>query len=193
MASHYGDLRLVRFEVTGVHGAGLLMHNPAGMARRKETGIGPKVIPSPEEEAEAGCYRLPSGQLYLPTTHFRSAILAAAAGQKIEKKAARLILSAALFAIEESAPLYHPETGHPLREYEIDIRRAVVQRQGISRSRPKLPQWATTVEFQYEPMLLNPEMIQQVFDLAGAIIGVGDFRPSKSGPFGRFSVDLVKP
>jgi hypothetical protein len=191
MADSYGDLKIVRFEVTGMEGAGLLMHNPAGMSQRKEGGIGPKVIPTPEVEAEAGCYRMPSGQLYLPTTHFRAAILLAAAGQKIEKKSAKLILSAGLFAVEEYAPLIDPKTGNPLRDYEIDIRRAVVQKQGISRARPKVPNWQALVAFQYEPMLVNPGIIMKVFDLAGAIIGVGDFRVARGGPFGRFSVELI--
>jgi hypothetical protein len=189
--SAYGDLKVIRFEVTGV-GSGLLMHNPAGMSEPASDKVGPKVIPTPEVEAERGVYRMASGQLYLPATHFRASIIGAASGQKIGKKSAPVIFSAGLFTLEEECPLYDPEDAAPLRDYEIDIRRAVVQKQGIRRARPLLKRWATEVIFQYEPLLLSPENIKSVFNLAGAIVGVGDYRPAKKGPFGRYSVEQIK-
>lgn len=188
-----GGLQLVAYELTGVAGSGLLLHNPAGMSRApEEATIGRKIIPTPEEEAEAGAYRMPSGQLYLPSIHVRAAILGAASGMKIEKKPARQILSAGLFTLSEYCPLFDPETGDALKEYEIDIRRAVVQRQGIRRARPKLPRWACEIEFQFDTLLLNPKIIKDVLDLAGRIVGVGDYRPSKGGPFGRFMAEQIK-
>jgi hypothetical protein len=193
VASQYGDLKQITFEVRGIEGSSLLMHSPAGMSKRRDTGIGPKVIPTPEEEAEAGCYRLPSGQLYLPMTHFRGSILGAASGQKINKKSAKTHFAGGLFALELHAPLYHPETGAALKEYEIDIQRAVVMRAGVSRARACLPQWAALIRFQYEPLLLTPEIIETTLQLAGAIVGVGDYRPQKGGPYGRYVCELSKP
>jgi hypothetical protein len=189
MSETFGDLQYIRFKVTGE--SALLMNSPAKM-KIPSRGISTKRIPLPDEEAESGCYRLPSGQLYLPSTHFYGTILLGASGQKIGKKAAAQIIAAGLFQVEECFPLYDPENGKPIKDYEIDTRRAVVQRAAVMRSRPKVPKWETIVSFQYEPLLLCEETIFSTLALAGRVVGVGDYRPAKKGPFGRFSVELIK-
>ena len=79
--------------------------------------------------------------------------------------------------------------GEPLREYEIDSRRAVVQGQGIIRSRPRFEQWACEFEIIYDTALVtNAQALLPIVADAGARIGVGDFRPEKNGWFGRFAL-----
>jgi hypothetical protein len=185
MSETFGDLKPVVFKVTGQ--SAVLMNSP-GKMKVHSRGIGLKTIPTPEEEAESGAYRMPSGQLYLPSTHFFGAILLAASGQKIGKKSAPQILAAGLFQEEELFPLCCPQTGQPIRDYEIDTRRAVVQRAAVMRSRAKIPAWQATIRFMYEPLLINPEIIESTLTLAGRVVGVGDYRPAKKGPFGRFGV-----
>ena len=76
-------------------------------------------------------------------------------------------------------------------DYEIDTRRAVVQKQGILRSRPKLPPgWNLSFEVNVDddaPAELC-RILPDIFAEAGRRVGLGDFRPEKRGPFGKFMV-----
>jgi hypothetical protein len=190
----------LRFQVTGI--SPLLLHNPAGMQQASAPGIKVKRIPTPEEEAEASTYRLEGGQLYLQSIALRSALIAASKGRKIGKTAAAQVFSAALFTLAEACPLTLPDgtllagkAGEP-HGYVIDMRRAVVQNNGVTRCRPKLPEWQCQVAFEYDPDFLTPNVIEEAFSLAGRIVGVGDYRPrapkgGAGGPFGRFRVERV--
>lgn len=194
--SAFGGLKSVRFEIMQFGELGILQHNPEKLMKPAdaEATISKKAkIPTPDEEAELGTYRLPSGGLYFPTAGFFNGILKAASGQKIEKKSAMSILAAALFTTAEHTPLICPQTGDPIKDYEVDVRRVVINRTAaVMRGRAHIRPWCAHVEFLYEPLLLNPGILTSVFSLAGLIAGVGDYRPEKKGPFGRYSVKLVE-
>lgn len=185
-------MELIRFRVTGI--SPLLMHNPQGMAQRSN-GLGKKTIPTPEDEAEASAYRMDDGQLYLPTTGLRAAMIDGLAGRRIGKLAAGRVLGSSLFVLDERTPLVDPSASTPLRDYTIDVRRVVVQKQGILRARAKVDAWACEPVFEYEPDFLAPAVITEALNLGGKLVGVGDYRPKcpvgKGGPFGRFTAELL--
>ena len=68
----------------------------------------------------------------------------------------------------------------------MDQRRVMVQRAGITRSRPAFNAgWSATFLFQVQlPEYVQPSDLLDVLTNAGRLIGVGDFRPS----YGRFQV-----
>ena len=68
----------------------------------------------------------------------------------------------------------------------------VVQRQRILRTRAMfdLP-WSLKVELDCDDELVDADQLAAWLDIAGRRIGLGDWRPQKSGHFGRFeTVDL---
>jgi hypothetical protein len=174
----------ITIHVEGI--SALLLHNPAGM-RPSEQQLGRKTIPTPEDEAEAGTYRLPNGQLYLPTPAFRSCLVSAGKGRRFGKTAATTIIKGAVFPSDEVTPLITPD-GDPLHDYEIDMRRAVIQRAAVVRCRPKLPKWAADVHFDVDEEFISDTQVRELFAIGGRVVGVGDYRPEKAGPFGRFTV-----
>lgn len=198
-------MAIVDFGIRGTHA--LLMHGTGGMKpveTRPTATRGGKHIPSPAEEAEAGAYRLPSRQLYLPSDAFRSALIDGASGfmmklpGKSRAQSVSKLISVCAFTIDETCPLIDPDTGSALTEYVIDTRRAVVQGAGIMRSRPRIEQWATTVSLEYDPSQINVQALHEYMTLAGKIVGVGDYRPrppqwakGRGGPYGRFAVELL--
>jgi len=179
----------IKIAVEGI--SPLLMNNPQSMTMTGN-GLNSKKIPSPEDEASAKVYILPNRQLYVPAIAFRSAIIDAVTGRRIGKATARRVSGAALFVLEEFCPLVDPENGKPIKKYSIDIRRAVVQGNGVMRARPRIDRWATTMVFEYDPDFLSKENIFEAVELAGKIVGVMDYRPrppkGKGGPFGRFKL-----
>lgn len=181
---------IVVYHITGV--SSLMMHSPKGMsAAEGPKSIGTKVIPTPEVEAESGAYRLKDGQLYIPTAAFRKAILTAARGRRIGKTSAGMVLGGSVLPAEEEAPLTDPVTNEPLKEYEIDIRRVVLNKQGIRRARPIIRKWACGLPLEVDlEMLPNLEILTEVLNIAGKIVGVLDYRIEKGGIYGRFMAAL---
>jgi hypothetical protein len=183
--------RMVKYRFVGV--SSLLTHNPQAM-KPGGKGLGMKTIPTPTAEAEAGLYVDDKGNYYIRPDAFRSAVIGkggSASGRKIGKRTAIQVVSAGVFVVEENAVLVHPDTGKPLKEYVVDSRRAVVQGNGVVRSRPKFPKWATTVVFEVDEDFVTVEQFTELLTIAGKMCGVGDYRVQCKGPFGRFSVELV--
>jgi hypothetical protein len=183
----------IAFRLTG-RPPGLLMHNPAGMRRTQET-IAKKRIPTPEEEAAASAYRAADQTLYVPSDAIRAALIEGGKGRRLGKYYLSKLLTASVFCVDEQTPLRHPRLGTALTEYEIDVRRVVVQRQGVLRARARIPAWQCVATLEYDADFLTPAHILEALNLGGRIAGLLDYRPScpvgKGGPFGRFTAELV--
>jgi hypothetical protein len=178
----------------------ILMHNPAQMrSTSDQPQRGGKRIPSPIEEATAGLYALPSGQLYIKSDCFREAALIAAKDVRDPTQRGRRNMvarfSASVFLTKEVFPIFRPDSREPItsdpKDWEIDVRRAVVQKNGILRARPKITNWACELEFEYDEEIIEPNLIVAIMKSAGKFPGVLDYRVGKKGPFGRFSADLA--
>jgi hypothetical protein len=176
-----GRLRVI---VDGI--SPLLTHNPESMTVVKDAMKGGRV-PDAEVEAEAGVYRLPSGDCGIKGESFRGALLNAAGAWKMKRSSARSRI-AHVVVEEELIPLQRRD-GSTITNYVIDARRAIVQRQGIIRRRPRFDEWSAAFTFQFDPALLpEPKLIVDILQDSGSRIGVGDYRPIKNGWFGRFAV-----
>jgi len=177
-----------KFKITGI--LPLLTHNPAGM-KPATKGPGLKKIPSAEDEAKGGLYENDKGQFCVPSVAFRSALLNGLKFKKIGKKSAISVFQAFVLPVDEFTVLVDPETRKPLKDYVIDTRRAVIQRSGILRSRPKFPIWGCDLQLSIDEDGTEPEMVAENLNIAGSIIGVGDFRVEKKGMFGTFTAELA--
>ena len=174
----------------------LLCHNAAAMARGSDE-IKKRSVPKPEDEAKGGLYLDDKGRYVFPMMGVRNSIIRAAQVQrmKLGKLAASTVLSAALVPVEEFALLVDPKTSQPLTSYVVDTRRAVVQQQGIQRSRPRFNAWALDAAFELDTSMglgNLAEGVLGVLGMAGKFIGIGDFRPDRKGLFGKFSASIVK-
>lgn len=76
--------------------------------------------------------------------------------------------------------------------FRLDVRRAVVGTSKHVRVRPRFDQWALKGTLEVNEPAITPEVLSQLFEIAGQRSGIGDWRPSakKSGPFGRFATGL---
>lgn len=54
------------------------------------------------------------------------------------------------------------------------------------RTRPIFPRWACSVELEYKVDPLTDQNVLNLFAAAGIIVGFGDWRPQKGGPYGKF-------
>lgn len=161
----------------------LLMHSPAGMLSGKKSGK--KVIPTPEEDAAAGCYWMPDkSSLMLPGHNIFTCFLLASKAYRVGPRSIRPYLAGSIEVVEEFVPF-------GTKDYEIDTRTVVIQGQRILRSRPKLFPWKLDFHFLVSEQDLpsgSGEMLKPILEEAGRRLGLGDYRLGNGGPFGKFAV-----
>jgi len=80
--------------------------------------------------------------------------------------------------------------------FELLVKRAKIGRAKHIRVRPMFRRWAlvgSLTVLDEELTGLTQEVLQLILDQAGALVGIGDWRPSSgsSGTFGKFSAEIV--
>ena len=68
----------------------------------------------------------------------------------------------------------------------------VVQRSRILRTRAKFDAWGVTFTIEVDPELCDKEQLPNWIDIAGRRIGLGDWRPEKSGHTGASNEEEIK-
>ena len=68
----------------------------------------------------------------------------------------------------------------------------VVQRSRILRTRAKFDDWVCTFVLDCDDELIDQTQLASWLDIAGRRIGLGDWRPEKSGDYGRFETISIE-
>ena len=159
----------------------LLMNNPAQMTRDVKTGRA-NIRPTPEEDAQKSAYIDKDGRFYIPGRCVYSFILASASGYKLGKRSAVATLAGCVRVEPEEIVLEE-------KSYEIDLRRVVIQKQGILKARAKFNKWHCSFKIIYDDSWIpKDDFIRQIFEDGGRRVGLLDYRPAKRGPYGTFEV-----
>lgn len=58
--------------------------------------------------------------------------------------------------------------------------------------RPSFNDWKLSFTMKIDTTLISVKLVREIMDAAGRRIGLGDFRPDRKGPFGKFAVTLWK-
>lgn len=136
-----------------------------------------------EDDIESYVYRNGDGILCIPSEYLRMSIIGAAKFKqdpRSPRKSAMDLFKAGIVGLEDMCPV-----GKDKWDF-VDRRRVMIQRNGITRHRPGLNfGWRVTVPIMVNlPEYIAPAFLNEVVQMAGRLIGVGDFRPT----FGRFAV-----
>lgn len=149
-------------------------------------GIKPPPL-SPQEQAEEGAYRLKGkkSNLYLPFSYFYGTMVNAAIGMKSTKvKSSLKNLIAGCVRVEPE------KIDLKTNKFEVDSRTAFNHaiKGRILKHRPKIFPWKADFEIVYNEEMINPAVLKELLSQAGLRIGIGSYRPAKSGPFGTFKI-----
>lgn len=178
---------------------GILMNNPVKtMVTSPASQKGKPKLSGPEEQAQERLYLMPDGKrLCVPAVAVRSAILVAGRGYTVKgpsgrRGSAKSTLSASILLGEPNFPLLDLK-GKPLgpKDYHVDSRRVVVVRAGVMRGRPLIFPWTLECVFPYFANL-EEKVVTDIIKDAGTTAGLLDYRPEKSGWFGRFELVSLK-
>lgn len=76
------------------------------------------------------------------------------------------------------------------KDWECDSRSVVIPSTGgrIMCHRPRLDEWSLKFTLEVDEEMFAEKFVRLLVDDAGKKIGLGDYRPSRKGPFGRFVV-----
>lgn len=144
---------------------------------------------SPKEQAEKKLYKGKDGRtIVIPSPNIFSCIIAAgifhkAGKSKITTQKSSLIPSCV--AIEElTIPLTSDEG------WQVDTRPVRIPSTGgrILAHRPIFNDWELRFHIELDENFMSEKLLRSIVDDAGKRIGLGDFRPSCKGPYGKFVV-----
>lgn len=176
----------------------LLMNNPEKMGDTGgSTMQAARAKYDPNEEAESSVYRDENGYVVFPTKGIFKSMIDAGKGVKIkgERRQARAIMVGSIINIMDTITQnvdffqLRDRDGNPIKEYEIDSRRVVVGSAGVIRHRPKVTNWKAfiTVVYHKDFFIQVPDFLS-ISERAGITVGLGDYRPEKTGTFGRYQI-----
>jgi hypothetical protein len=136
---------------------------------------------------ENSLYRLPDGTIYEPSTHILGALKGAAGRFQIKgrgKATYRNIIGGGAAVIEPDA------IPHIFQKWVVDSRPVVnpSTKGRVLRKRPCFNEWGLSFRLIVDEEEMPIETLKEIFDVAGRNVGIGDFRPAKGGPFGRFMI-----
>ena len=145
----------------------------------------------PREAAEKCAHRGPDGVLFVPGAAFGRLIREAGSAhkQRGSRKSLKYVIPSAMLILQDVVPL-HDVDGEPILDFEVDSRPVVIPstKGRIMRHRPRINAWCASFDIDVSEDLIDASTVQQLLTEGGRSIGIGDFRPEKGGPFGRFMV-----
>lgn len=186
------EKKIIRFTIKGT--SPLIQHQWSEKAKRemreKHAGKKTKVreVRKPKEEFQNACYLTDNDEYGLPLMAFKNSLISAAHKDiGIEKT---LVRKAFFIKTTDSNLISKMDCSDPvMREDMVRVGAGSAD----MRYRPEFKQWATTIECEVDGQLLTIDDVVNLVNRAGFGVGIGEWRPEKSGEYGRFEIDASKP
>lgn len=136
-----------------------------------------KAAKDPQADYEACFYRTDAGEYAFPAIGLKAAMVSACRQADM-----KMVLARGAFHIDADML---PIRGTPrMREDMVRVGMGVAD----LRYRPEFPDWRMPVMLKFNSRVISSEQLANLLDIAGFAVGVGEWRPEKSGQFGRFHV-----
>lgn len=179
----------------------MLLHSDRGANPLNPDAIAHKVLTSKRKKTDEDHLAIARSEylmsfyegdeVAIPSTNIKAAITN---GAKFNKLGSAFNRSVMIFA--DMVPIQY--TGPKSKEKMwldpscVDARSVKVGTARLIRYRPRLNDWSLIVDVAFDENMSEKAQIVTAAENAGRYIGLGDYRPQNGGPFGRFSVEVVK-
>lgn len=143
---------------------------------------------TPLELAESKLYLGHDGAPMIPQPNLLRCLVDGGRFHKIGKSQVTTATSSMLYACLNIEAAEIPITHN--QPWRVDTRAVVIPstKGRILTHRPMFDDWALSFTLELDTAILGPKLLRQIVDDAGKRIGLGDFRPARKGPYGRFVV-----
>lgn len=183
---------IVRTEIRGL--SPLLQHRFGEQAEQEDATRAQLLLKgTPREQAEAVCYRDNDQNCYFPGQAI-ARLLREAGGahkQRSTRKSVKYIVPAAVIVpMDRIGILSDDSPPKAVRDFEVDSRPVTIPstKGRIMRHRPRWDTWRAAFSLEIDETVLPVDLVHQLLEEGGRRIGIGDYRPEKGGPFGRFEI-----
>lgn len=144
---------------------------------------------SPQQQAELKLYEI-DGELYQPETHIKGSLVESGKNQKVVGKGKATYSKIVGYAVEIN-PF---EIIHKKQKWEpysvLAVNPNTKGRNLVHR--PMLKEWELDFEITFDEEQISAVVLKEIFDRAGRIVGIGDWRPAKKGRFGKYQLTSWK-
>lgn len=146
---------------------------------------------SPREQAEETAYQDKDGKLWIPGTWISGAIKTVASDYKFKstRKTLKSVTGGAI--IPGEAKIYFLEE-YDISDIEVDSQPVCIPhapgRPRIMRHRTRLDSWSIEFTLEIDDEIVDDKQVYDLLSDAGRRAGIGDYRPAKGGPFGRYQI-----
>ncbi len=153
---------------------------------------------TPREQADPKVYRDKSGFTVLPGPNIFACLIQAGSFHKVGKSKVTTqkssLIPAGISLTEVECPLRNNGESPGKTLWEVDSRPIVNPATGGRRlcHRPRFDEWHTKFTLEIDTTMFDPKFVRTLIDDAGKRVGLGDFRPARKGPFGKFVVTQWK-
>jgi hypothetical protein len=143
---------------------------------------------TPLEIASAKVYEGLDGKPMIPQPNLMRCLVEGGRYHKAGKKQITTNKESLLYACVDiegaEIPLVHREP------WRVDTRAVVIPATGgrVLAHRPMFDDWSLTFVVELDETFIAPTLWRAIVDDAGRRVGLGDYRPSKKGPYGKFVV-----
>lgn len=144
-----------------------------------------------ELECQRSLWLDASGAPTIPATAIRAAIETGARKRKQgpQVRGGLVVLDTAFEYDRDRYGITLEELGNKA-QFTVPV---VVQRNRIARTRAKFDTpWSCTADVDVDEELVDRSQLLEWLEIAGRQVGLGDWRPEKSGTFGRFQVESIE-
>ena len=154
----------------------LLMNRPSAMIGDISKDKKP-FEDNPKGQAEFKLYVNDKGKLYQPSTHIHASLIEAGKHKKVVGKGKSTYSKIVGYAVQ----IDPYEIEHQMQKWDVFSVLAVnPNTKGRNLlHRPTLKNWKLTFEVSFDEEEIAPSIMKELFDIAGRIVGIGDWRPAK--------------
>lgn len=149
----------------------------------------PEVSQEDAARAEYHCYRNKDGHCFIPAEQIRGALIGAGTYVKAKvggrSKSMKTIVAAMFMVTPEEIEI---------PDYDTTDKRSAVNRNVKGRVivvRPRWNKWSTEFTLEVHNDTITNEQVEQILEYAGNYVGIGSFRPTNNGLFGRFEYEIL--
>lgn len=143
---------------------------------------------TPKELASDKLYIDGEENVYLPATWFQGAIVEAGKQKKMGGKgSAKATYSKVAGSCVEINPFEIFPKNAEWKVFSVLATNPTTRGKNMLH-RPMFESWEVSFEVSFDENQIEPAVMKELFDIAGRMVGVGDWRPAKKGRFGKFQV-----
>ena len=176
-----------------IKGLTALLQNRFNEQAQSSPSTRPALVQNLEPRAQAELAANRNGQgFFFPGAAIARMLREAGGAHKMRgsRKSVKYLVPAAVIMGNDEIIILNGDGKTKAENFEVDSRPVTIPatKGRIMRHRPRFDAWSAKFSLMIDEEVLPVDLVHQLLTEGGMRIGIGDYRPEKGGPFGRFQV-----